>query len=196
MIIYQPAAFHSNQDGLSHLAVELINGLVPKGKLLSSRVETDSAHLMLQTTSTLIAFEVYSREIGEEIFETILKLRVFLEAKRKEQKDPTLKDIAIYLLGTDFSHEFLKQVPSRLIGVRLFDWYFIRSGTQEAVMVRELKAEGGYGNRAIDSIQKDPTRNRLQPHSFYQELSTQEFIALSRLGMELRSRRPHERQIA
>ncbi|MBI3999743.1 MAG: hypothetical protein HY351_03930 [Candidatus Omnitrophica bacterium] len=196
MIIYQPAAFHSNQDGLSHLAVELINGLVPTGKLLSSRVEADSAHLMLQTTSTLIAFEVYSREVGEEIFETILKLRAFLEAKRKEQNDPTLKDTSIYLLGTDFSHEFLKQVPSRLIGIRLFDWYFIRSGTQEAVMVRELKTEGDCSKRAIDSIQKDPTRNRLQTYSFYQELSTQEFIALSRLGMELRNRRPHEKQIA
>ena len=196
MIIYQPAAFHSNQDGLSHLAVELINGLVPKGKLLSSRVEADSAHLMLQTTSTLIAFEVYSREIGEEIFETILKLRVFLEAKRKEQNDPALKDISIYLLGTDFSHEFLKRIPSSLIGVRLFNWHLIRSGTQEAAMVREVKVEGGSSKKTIDSIQTDPAGNRLKTHSFYQELSTQEFIALSRLGMELRSRRSYERQIA
>lgn len=190
MIIYQPAVFQAHPDKFNRLAIELAEALVfPKWKLLSSHSDADSVHLLLQTSSALLAFEVYSKKVGEEIFEGVLRLGAFLEAKRKEQNIPALKDISIYILAEDFSREFLDRIPSSLIGICLFKWHLLRADMQEAVMVHEMKRGIGQNKGAVNSIEENLAGDDLQIQPFHQELSTREFIALSRLGMELRSQR-------
>src|SRR3989338_5652161 len=112
MIIYQPCQTLSfDQIDIKHLAAELADALLPGAQILSARVKDGRAHLLVRNCNTLVAFELCAMAVGEEVFEPILKLLLGLESTRKVQNDPLLKDIAIYLLASSFSHDFLKRLP-------------------------------------------------------------------------------------
>ena len=184
MIIFQPVPLRTDQNELSHLAVELARNLIPRSKILSSQALSESAHLRLKEPESLSSLDLFSRELGEEAFEITLRTAADLELKRKEQSDPSIKGINVYLLAKSFSKNFLARVHFGVLGVRLFEWKLICSEGNDAVLISEIREDASY-----ERITHPPSATALLDDSLRQEFSTPELVAFVRLGMELRGRR-------
>ena len=180
MVIYRPAEQRPAQTELDRITTELAKCLLPAGKLLESRVEAGHVHFLIRSVSVLTSFELYARDLKPGAFEGILRTATELESKRKQQNDPDLNEINIYLFAHHFSDDFLEQLPSVLVEIRLFEWSSLHSKSGDAVLIREQKS------RSVPS--RVPSDGLAEERIIQRELNTPELIAFARFGMELRDR--------
>jgi len=186
MMVYQSVDFRTEQGDLNRLAIELARHLIPRARPLSSQMGNEAVHLLLQTPSKLTAFDLYNRELGEEAFEIVLRITAELESKRREQNNPLLKGIQVYLLAKHFPKDILRRIPLGFAEIRLFEWSFIRSEANDAILVREVTKDINQDKALNHVYQSEPLECLSQQHFLRQELNTPELVAFVRLGMELR----------
>jgi hypothetical protein len=196
MLIYQPSVFCFDEIELNQATSFLAQKLFPSGKLLSTPSGSNPSSQLLRAGSLLVEFQLYTCDLGDEAFETILKTATHLETKRREQHDPSLLDISVCLAAFSFSRDLLARFPSGLIRVSMFQWEFIRSGKEEAILLREIKNNFVYEKEVVHHdtpTLKYPIEEKEPSTSVpinSPELSTPELVAFARLGMELRNRKP------
>lgn len=189
MNIYEPLAVSRDQCDLKSIASRLAEFFLPGAVPISPPIYHHSARLMLRQKSVLVEFCLHADELGDDQYGSLLEEMARLEARRKEEHDPTLQEIAICIGAFGFSQNFLTRIPHDLIRVMLFEWSFLRSDKEEALLVRQVRRgnalEHGDGGGNLERLKHSLFAHTKAP----QDLSTPELVAFSRFGMELRSRK-------
>lgn len=194
-MIYHSAVFQASQAHLKRFALELVHQLIPQGKILSSQLNDESAHLLIQSDSVLAGFEFHTKELGVGAFQGALKTLADLELARKKGTAPAAKEIRLYVLAHHFSQDFLNQIPSSWQGMRLLEWTFIRSESGEGMLIREVKMPIPQ-KKTADQNYKTGRIEKLSLAHDKEEWSTSELIAFARLGIELRNHSLRQRLTA
>jgi len=197
MKIYQPVNAPESETELKFLTSTLAERLLPDAMPLSEAAGSDPIHILLRGQSVLVEFHLYHRNLGEEIIGWILARAGELEMKRKDQGDPTLKEIGLCLLAHSFSTELLNRLPSDLVRLSLFQWSRIASDTEDAVLVDPIRKGLILRSENARMAPPVPVAAPVRPPeevkpvpSFHEELSTPELIAFTRMSMELKKHRP------
>ncbi|OGX06630.1 MAG: hypothetical protein A3G87_03340 [Omnitrophica bacterium RIFCSPLOWO2_12_FULL_50_11] len=181
MITYEIAKQSPNFCELADVAIDVAKHLYPEGKLLDSKNGSDFCQIILTDRETLTGFELFAQPVEEDEFERVLRVGAELEAKRKEQVDPSLTEISLCLVAHNFSDAFLERARSGFFHVRLFQWSWLSSHRSEALLLEEVRSTMCDAQADISSW---ACIDGSKP-----ELSTQELIAMARFGIELRDRR-------
>ena len=184
MIVYQSIDFRTDQSELNRLAIELARHLLPCARLLSSHMEDEAIRLLLEETSKLTLFHLYYNELSEEAFEVILKTVAELESKYRTPP----KKIQVYLLAKNFQRNILPRLPFKYSEICLFEWAFIRSEADAAILIREITKDITRDKMLNNVFQSEHLNYSLERRLLGQELDTSELVALARFGMELRGR--------
>jgi len=186
MIIYESVNRPRALEELRPLVPDVASHLFPAGEILYSEPARYSDRLILKNGERLTAIELYPHDLAEEAFETILRTCVELEAKRREKKDATLKEVGLCVLASAFSQELIDRVrPGGLLQIRLFAWSLIRAEGNEALLIREV----GSTFEHVSSAPVEALNATLPHNTPRQTLSTPELAALDRFGAELNERR-------
>ena len=187
-MIYRPAVFCPKQKEWDQYAIESAKMLIPDGLILSKETANDVAHLMLHTTSQIIAFEFYAREEEDEVLELVLRAVTDLKIHETRNGGTLGKKPALYLITHHFSESLLKHLSFEHLEAHLFQWRWIRSETHQAMLIEEYKVPEGYKTSPPAPSLSANAGSSVRFRLFRDELSVPEQIAFSHFGIELRNR--------
>lgn len=189
MIVYQPAVLHTGWSDLKHLAFELAKTLISAEKPIVLKADAESVQLGACSVLTSAILALYAREIGQDDWEGLTRDFREIRLRRKQEHGRTL---SFYLLAPKFSEGLVRQIESKEPHLYLYEWYFVHSRTDEAILIRELK-ESAHSFRAEQGLKNRNQESFATPYYFLKpKLSPSESAAFARLNAELRhSRLPH-----
>ena len=170
MLIYERIESCLKAADFSRIAIELAKYLIPKGEILSSKLNGSEAHFVLDSDALSFAFGLYSRALGAQEGNDL--------AKFTEQK--------IYVIAHGYNSDFFHSLGD-LRRFRFFEWDLLRSKSGEAILIHEFRSAREEDHHMADPQTTAAVGVSCKP-KFEPEMSTAELIAFARLGIELRER--------
>lgn len=187
--IYQPAVLHLDQSQIKHLGQAIVRAIIPVGSIESIHIEPEHASYAVRTEVLMNRIEFFTGILRPEILNLIRTVLFETDGEHQKRDSNLAKELNVFVVANRFSKDFfMRESFSFPRPVRLFEWSFMKSGTSEAIFLREHKKNLGLEMAQLPNVSAANSDIRSNEFRVPEELSTAELIAFARLGIELRNR--------
>ena len=187
MIVYRRTTIPSNQKDLLHFSAEVAKHLIGDVEPFFSKYSNDTALLFLCSGSTFNAILFCTGALKEDAWEVIAETISLLKLNARNHPSSEEARFMVNVVAPSFSKALVEKASFQGSEVHWIQWCSIRSKTNDALLVYPVE-----NDKIPDPIENAEMDLTLAAPSFkgaesVPPLSTQEFIALARFGLDLRN---------